>query len=73
MSRRRNGKPRGVTSRRFTAACDAFERYDDQQIPFVDHTSTCVREYEIDHIFAFDSDFATLGLTRTPAGIHLPE
>ncbi|WP_433633366.1 type II toxin-antitoxin system VapC family toxin [Halomicrococcus sp. NG-SE-24] len=57
----------------FAAACDEFERYD-QQITFVDHTSAVLaREYEIDHIFAFDSDFATLGLTRVPADIHLPE
>ncbi|WP_231188614.1 PIN domain-containing protein [Haladaptatus sp. DYF46] len=58
----------------FAAACDEFERYDDQQISFVDHTSAVLaREYEIDHIFAFDRDFTTLGLTRVPADIHFPK
>jgi uncharacterized protein len=58
----------------FAAAYDEFERYDDQQISFVDHTSAVLaREYDIDHIFAFDRDFATLGLTRVPADIHFPE
>jgi uncharacterized protein len=51
-----------------------FERYDNQQISFVDHTSAVLaREYEIEHIFAFDRDFTTLGLTRVPADIHFPE
>jgi len=58
----------------FAAACDEFERFDDQQISFVDHTSAVLaREYEIEHIFAFDRDFTTLGLTRVPADIHFPE
>jgi uncharacterized protein len=58
----------------FAAACDEFECYDDQQISFVDHTSTVLAsEYEIEHIFAFDRDFATLGFTRVPADIHFPE
>nr|WP_255767649.1 PIN domain-containing protein [Haladaptatus halobius] len=58
----------------FAAAYDEFERYDDQQISSVDHTSAVLaREYDIDHIFAFDRDFATLGLTRVPADIHFPE
>jgi uncharacterized protein len=58
----------------FAAACDEFERYDDQQISFVDHTSAVLaREYNIDHIFAFEWDFTTLGLTCVPADIHFPE
>ncbi|GAA0236096.1 hypothetical protein ACFFQF_21415 [Haladaptatus pallidirubidus] len=52
---------------------DEFERYDDQQISFVDHTSAVLaREYDIDYIFAFDRDFTTLGLTRIPSDIQFP-
>ena len=36
-----------------------------------DHTGAVLaREYEIEHIFAFNRDFTTLGLTRVPADIH---
>lgn len=52
----------------FTATCEQFEQYDDQQISFVDHSSAVLaREHDITHVFAFDSDFAALGLTRVPA------
>ncbi|WP_433633040.1 type II toxin-antitoxin system VapC family toxin [Halomicrococcus sp. NG-SE-24] len=51
----------------FDTACEEFERYDDQQISFVDYTSAVLaREYDIEHIFAFDSDFQTLGFERIP-------
>lgn len=51
----------------FADACDEFERYDDQGISMVDHLSSVLaRENDIDHIFGFDSDFATLGFTRVP-------
>lgn len=45
-----------------------FERYDDQQISFVDHTTgVLAREYDVEHIFAFDeNDFRTLGFTVVP-------
>lgn len=58
----------------FTTAADQFEDYDDQQISFVDHTTSILAEgHDIDHIFAFDSDFRTLGFSLVPADIDLPE
>ncbi len=51
----------------FATACDEFERYDDQRISFVDHvTGICAIEYDVEHIFAFDNDFRTLGFTVVP-------
>jgi len=51
----------------FDAVCEAFEQYDDQDISFVDHTTAVLADqHEIEHVFAFDSDFSTLGLTRVP-------
>lgn len=51
----------------FSAASSRFGAYDDQEISFVDHTSVVLADdRDIDHIFAFDSDFRTLGLTRVP-------
>jgi predicted nucleic acid-binding protein len=51
----------------FESAADQFEDYDDQEISFVDHTtSVLAAERDIEHIFAFDSDFRTLGFTLVP-------
>lgn len=51
----------------FDRTAAQFEEYDDQTISFVDHmNSVLADEYDIDHVFAFDGDFATLGLTRVP-------
>jgi predicted nucleic acid-binding protein len=51
----------------FDAACDQFEEYDDQVISLVDHlTGVLAAERGVEHVFAFDDDFATLGLTRVP-------
>lgn len=51
----------------FSDAIEQFGRYDDQQISFVDHISAVLaRRHGIDHVFAYDSDFATLGFTRVP-------
>ncbi|WP_276282881.1 type II toxin-antitoxin system VapC family toxin [Halorussus caseinilyticus] len=51
----------------FNAACDEFAQYDDHQISFVDHTSSVLAgSRDINHIFAFDSDFRTLGFTLVP-------
>jgi predicted nucleic acid-binding protein len=56
----------------FGATCTAFERYDDQEISFVDHlTGVLARERNVDHIFAFDDDFRTLGFRLVPAGVDL--
>jgi len=52
----------------FSDAVERFERFDDQRISFVDHVSaTLARHHDIEHVFAFDSDFTTLGFTRVPA------
>ncbi|WP_248910508.1 type II toxin-antitoxin system VapC family toxin [Halocatena marina] len=51
----------------FAAIRHEFGRYSDHQISFVDQSSAVLaREHDITRIFAFDSDFATLGLTRVP-------
>lgn len=57
----------------FDAACEQFEQYDDQEISLVDHlTAVLADERAIEHVFAFDSDFATLGLTRVPVDTGEP-
>ena len=51
----------------FAATAGQFEAYDDREISFVDHaTSVLADERDVDRIFAFDSDFRTLGLTLVP-------
>jgi predicted nucleic acid-binding protein len=51
----------------FTAAREQFGQYDDQEISFVDHLSgVLAREYDVERVFAFDSDFRTLGFTVVP-------
>lgn len=57
----------------FETAAERFEEYDDHRISFVDH-STCVLadERDIEHIFAFDGDFRTLGFTVVPEDGGLP-
>jgi predicted nucleic acid-binding protein len=57
----------------FEAAAEQFEAYDDQEISFVDHTTGVLAdERDIEHVFAFDSDFRTLGFTLVPADVGLP-
>jgi len=56
----------------FETAADQFEDYDDQQISFVDHTTSVLAdERGIDHVFAFDSDFRTLGFSLVPTDIDM--
>lgn len=56
----------------FTQTCEQFERYDDQSISFIDHLSgVLATTHDIQHIFAFDSDFTTLGFTRVPLDTEL--
>lgn len=51
----------------FGTVREEFARYDDQQISFVDHTSgVLAAARDIDRVFAFDSDFRTLGFTVVP-------
>ncbi|WP_252699713.1 type II toxin-antitoxin system VapC family toxin [Natronosalvus vescus] len=58
----------------FAATCNQFERYDDQQITLVDHLTTVLADKRgIDHVFAFDTDFRTLGMTLVPADVPLPD
>ena len=48
--------------------------YDDQEISFVDHTTSVLAdERDIDHIFAFDSDFRTLGFSLVPGDVAPPD
>jgi predicted nucleic acid-binding protein len=57
-----------VGSDTFDRTCEAFGRYDDQQISFVDHTSAVLADDRgVDHVFTFDrGDFRTLGFTVVP-------
>lgn len=61
------------TEDEFGTACQQFERYDDQQITLVDHlTAVLADERGVDHVFAFDNDFRTLGLTLVPDDVRIP-
>lgn len=54
-------------------SCESFEQYDDQQISFVDHvTATLANEFDVEYVFAFDSDFRTLGFSLAPEDVRLP-
>ncbi|WP_058828756.1 type II toxin-antitoxin system VapC family toxin [Haloferax sp. Q22] len=56
----------------FETAAEQFTDYDDQQISFVDHTTSILAdERGIEHIFAFDSDFRTLGFSLVPDDMNL--
>jgi len=58
----------------FETAAEQFEDYDDQQISFVDHTTSILADQRgIEHVFAFDSDFRTLGFSLVPEDINLPD
>lgn len=64
---------RHIDAAQFDAACSEFDRFDDQQISFVDHTTgVLARDVDAEHVFAFDSDFRTLGFSLVPADITLP-
>lgn len=55
---------------RFDTICGEFACFDDQQISFVDHTTAVfANEANADHVFAFDSDFRTLGFSLVPDDI----
>jgi len=54
----------------FETAADQFEKYDDQAISFVDHTSGILAdERDVEHVFGFDGDFRTLGFNMVPADV----
>ena len=58
----------------FEAATAQFIDYDDQQISFVDHTTSILAaERDIEHVFAFDSDFRTLGFSLVPDDVPLAD
>lgn len=62
-----------VTESIFSQTAAQFENYDDQQISFVDHLNGVLSDaFDIEHIFAFEDDFATLGLTRVPVDTGKP-
>ena len=51
----------------FEAAAQQFADYDDQEISFVDHTTSILAdERDVEHIVGFDSDFRTLGFSLVP-------
>ncbi|WP_255150116.1 type II toxin-antitoxin system VapC family toxin [Halorarius halobius] len=51
----------------FDRTAEQFATYDDQDISFIDHMNAVLSaDLGIDHIFAFEDDFATLGMTRVP-------
>jgi uncharacterized protein len=57
----------------FADAHDEFARYDDHTITLVDHlTGVLAADRGVNHVFAFDSDFRTLGFTVVPADIGGP-
>jgi predicted nucleic acid-binding protein len=57
----------------FEAASRQFGEYDDQEISFVDHTTAILAdEHDVGHVFAFDSDFRTLGFTVVPDDVQIP-
>lgn len=57
----------------FASAAEQFERFDDQEISFIDHTSSVLAsEHAIEHVFGFDGDFQTLGLARVPVDTGRP-
>lgn len=56
-----------VTESVFDRTAEQFAEYDDQAISFVDHLNSVLGdEFDIDHIFAFEDDFRTLGMIRVP-------
>lgn len=56
-----------IDTLRFESTLAEFERYDDQEITFVDHTTGALAdELGVEHVFGFDRHFRTLGLTRVP-------
>ena len=58
----------------FELICDEFERFDHRQISFADHTTgTLAGEFDAEHVFAFDGDFRTSGVSLVPDDISLPE
>ncbi|MFC5133779.1 MULTISPECIES: type II toxin-antitoxin system VapC family toxin [Haloferacaceae] len=58
----------------FETAAARFADYDDQEISFVDHTTGVLAdERDVEHVFAFDSDFRTLGFSLVPADVNVPE
>lgn len=58
----------------FETSVEQFADYDDQQISFVDHTTSILAaERGIEYIFAFDSDFRTLGFSLVPEDVTLPD
>lgn len=62
-----------VDHKLFMAARAQFERYNDHNISLTDHISgVLAKEYSTDRIFAFDSDFRTLGFTVVPVDTGEP-
>lgn len=55
------------TDRRFDRTRERFLRYDDREVSFTDHYCAVeMDEMAIDHVLAFDGDFALFGFTVLP-------
>ncbi|WP_290814516.1 type II toxin-antitoxin system VapC family toxin [Halovivax sp.] len=55
------------TESRFDAVGEGLTTYDDHEISFTDHMiAVTMRERNVDHVLAYDGDFATLGMTAIP-------
>lgn len=58
----------------FETATEQFEDFDDRDISFVDYTTSILAdERGIERLFAFDSDFRTLGLSLVPKDVILAD
>ena len=56
----------------FEAAAGQFGGYGDQEISLVDHTTAILAdERDVGHVFAFDSDFRTLGFSLIPKDVNV--
>ena len=56
----------------FEAAAGQFGEYDDREISFVDHTTAILAdERDVGHVFAFESDFRTLGFSLVPEDVNV--
>jgi len=55
------------TDTEYERACERFAEYEDQKITLVDHlTGVMAEARDVERVFAFDSDFQTLGFEVVP-------
>lgn len=57
----------GETSTAFEQAGRRLQDYDDHEVSFTDHLcSVQMRDEHVEHVFTYDGDYETLGLTVVP-------